>query len=344
MAELPTFPTAPGWEWLVNRQGRLTPEQIKRVRTADMTTQMFFVFMPVTVLMAPSSSLDALEQSFERKLPALVHGAAIAAITAMWIEMCLALIILLRLDVRIFRVLFESRQGRVAQVEGTLRWRGRHLVAEAGKERLKIPSAIGTPLLPGPYRFHYLHKSRVVAAAEWIGEPVRYSEVISRVLPAAGFPVSALRLNREGRRSPDQIEGIVGRTLWPMLFNIALFFIVLSAPLFTKGTLDIYFYMAQPVVFALVWFTFTDFRRFTDMRSGQVASLDGPVRRAEGENEKGDWVYSYVANGRTFRVSKPAYDALDERYIYRLYYTVRGSHLLNMEPIGEAADTRQGTP
>jgi hypothetical protein len=120
------------------------------------------------------------------------------------------------------------------------------------------------------------------------------------------------------------------------------FFGVLAAPLFVPNPLAAYLRMALPVLIGVYCAVLMPIRWLTERRLGRVSSIEGAVRRGARQRDTGAWVYTFTVAGQTFSVSRAAYDALDDRYLHRLYLTVQGHVLVNIEPVGEVESAPPG--
>ena len=79
-------------------------------------------------------------------------------------------------------------------------------------------------------------------------------------------------------------------------------------------------------------------RQSADISNAAVVAYEGPIRpiRTLG-HDGGPSSFFYEAGDHRFSVSEQAFEALDERYRYRLYYLPRTRQMVNIEPLDRGA-------
>lgn len=240
----------------------------------------------------------------------------------------------------------ELRAGRVARAEGTLAWQRNTYVAQVSGEELFMLSAMKRELLPGRYRFAYLPRIRVLAAADPIN-PHPHLALTGRLAQAHDFSLETLAANRHGRVTPAQSFqrgswilssiGLAVLLVWiaGLLILAATEPILPTYPFTNPHALNpIYVLIGSAVASALVTtIALVAWRRLaTDLRDRRPAVVEGHIRKVVRDQDVLP-IYEYELNGRRFRVAKGAYEALDEALTYRVYSLPRSRMLLSIEPV-----------
>lgn len=325
MDDVPAFPTPE------NRQGHLSVEQwetvisdLNAMRRSKLPELAF-----VAILMVAGAWLVTIFQPPPYQSSPL---GAIALIEAFLAAISTPVIIVgLRWLIVVRTARHELAGGQVVQADGELAWSRRGYGPSVASQPLRATPATLATLMPGPYRLYYLPRSRYLVAADWLGAPTPYPDVLRRLASANGFELTALAANRAGRSIRLQrVYGFVA--LIALLYAILMLALVASIPPFNLDPSVIF--VACAIVFVAL--SIPARRLFADTWTGRVATATGRIRRTM-QNAGTRAVYRYVVNGLAFPVSKAGYDALDERLTYQVYFTARGERLLNIEPIGEVS-------
>lgn len=184
------------------------------------------------------------------------------------------------------------------------------------------------------------------------GKPVRSgSQTGSSIEPTLlqtlattnGFLVEALPDNRAGRLSPQQADAVAaqfrGKTRWTVWLGVAAIVIggLLWLPLTTPEPDQEWVGLGLAVVGLLVVAYSLGpgrARQTADIASGSVSVYEGAVRPTRTLSQDDAQPFFYQACTERFSVSQSAFEALDGRYRYRLYYLPWTRQMVNIEPIG----------
>lgn len=200
--------------------------------------------------------------------------------------------------------------------------------------------------------------------AEFAGTPSASSPspFLQTLAAANGFHADALEANRAGHLTEAQTRTLA-RTFrqrrWQGLL-IGLFFLLGSAAAFStqgvtwrNGWAFVYAAVGALFILYAVW----PGRRASsrDLTDSRVVTVEGWVRRmrehtdrsvigAQTQGPPHDLFYYQIAGQRFSVAGVAAYDALDERLPYRLYYLPRTKQLVNIEPIAPPWTQPAATP
>ncbi|MGI8689707.1 MAG: hypothetical protein ACR2M3_14120 [Thermomicrobiales bacterium] len=196
-------------------------------------------------------------------------------------------------------------------------------------------------------------QSAASTGADFAGAPsaASPSPFLQTLAAANGFHADALDANRAGRLTEAQTRTLARtfrhrRGQWVL---IGLFFLLGSAGAFStqgvtwrNGWALVFAAAGALFVLSAIWPGPRASNR--DLADSRVVTLEGWVRRivviadtsgggGQTQGPPHDLYYYQIANQRFAVAGVAAYDALDERLPYRLYYLPRTRQLVNLEPI-----------
>ena len=356
MFQYPTLPLTDPDVIALNQEGIITPEQqqILRFYVHWPLWGCFGWFILVALLLVPfwwpgSEQLPA----FMMPLYLLIFGGGAFLTTAMfgwqvW---------------RSVRHRQEIKNGPVVWADGEVVASGGRFEALIPRGRLKSP-AYKIALIPGPYRFYYLPRSRFLLSAESLA-PVEVtmgegaaaviahpltpdpSSALPTLMQTFHFNLDDLAQNQAGRLSIRQRF----RLLLNMAFYGAIFVVVsFIAGLFVVGRQLNWFpteatgaelplltqlwqfvCLGSLILFAFAWPLWNMGTRLIDFGLGQVHVVSGPIRYDVRSSGRSSTSY-YIVQGKEFQVSPSAYYSFIEGLNYHVYYTPRAKEITSLEP------------
>ena len=266
---------------------------------------------------------------------------------------------------------WKSLRQRQEIQNGPVVWADGEVVAHGGRFEVLTPDgALKSPiqkiaLIPGPYRFYYLPRSRFLLSAESLAPIIiemdehaaatvthpltpNPGNALSTLMQTFRFNENDLGRNREGRLTGRQQL----RLLWSASFYAGFFLMVcLIAGLFAAANLlnlspeptpEIVesglaqawqmFCLAAFGLFAFGWPLWNLVTRLIDILRGQVQMVSGPIH-FQVRGGRGTTSY-YVVRGKEFQVSPYAYYSFIEGMNYHLYYTPLAKEIASLEPVG----------
>ena len=221
-----------------------------------------------------------------------------------------------------------------------------------------------------------------MAYLEYVSVGKTAADLLPVLAKANGFAMEDLRQNRKGRISGVQMARMAGKAVRPMVYLVAaclvwaaiLALVSKIAPMTQFRIFRMLGYRA-PLLFmgvlgclGAIIATIYKTGKLTlglmlDVVSGRAAVLEGRVQPSkEAYVELGAQLlrprtadsaldehatpmrYHYVIHGEYFEVPLPAFEALEARTNYRLYFAPHSKLLLSIEPLGGSASPATTSP
>lgn len=356
MMQYPTLPLTDPDVIALNRKGIIAPEQqqILRFYVPWPFWGCFTWFFLVALLLVPfwwpgSEQLP----EFMMPLYLLIFGGGALLTTVMfgWQTW------------RSLRQRQEIKNGPVVWADGEVVASGGRFEALIHRGRLKNP-AYKIALIPGPYRFYYLPRSRFLLSAESLAPvEVTVSEGAAAIIahpltpdPSSALPtlmqtfhfnLNDLAQNQVGRLSIRQRLRLLlamasyGLILLVVCFLAGLFVVARLLNWFptetTGADLPLLTQIWQVVclgsiaLFAFAWPLWNIATRLIDFVLGQVQVVSGPIRYDVRSSGRSSTCY-YIVRGKEFQVNPSAYYSFIEGLPYHVYYTPRSKEIASLEP------------
>ena len=259
----------------------------------------------------------------------------------------------------------EIKNGPVVWADGEVVAAGRRFEALLPRGRLKSP-VYKIALIPGPYRFYYLPRSRFLLSAESLAPVnVAVSEDAAAIIahPLTPDPSSALpTLMQTFRFNLDDLAlnqtGYISirqrfRLLLRMGSYLAFLLVVsLLAGLYAAARLLDWIPPEPPEItqsllaqawqilclgsialFAFGWPLWNITTRLLDFLRGRIQVVTGPIRYEVRSSGRSSTCY-YIIQGKEFQVSPQAYYSFIEGLTYHIYYTPLAKEIVSIEPVG----------
>jgi len=269
---------------------------------------------------------------------------------------------------------WKSLRQRQEIQNGPVVWADGEVVAHGGRFEVLVPDgSLKSPLqkialLPGPYRFYYLPRSRFLLSAESLAPiTIAVDEHAAATIPhpltpkpdsalptlrqTFRFNQDDLEQNRGGRLSGRQQLRILWRSSFYVAFLLVVCFVVgiyAAASLMgwmpeqpAEVTQSILvqawqtFCLAALGLFAFGWPLWNIGTRLIDILRGQVQVISGPIH-FKVRGGRGTTSY-YVIRGKEFQVSPYAYYSFIEGMNYHIYYTPLAKEIASLEPVGQSS-------
>lgn len=252
----------------------------------------------------------------------------------------------------------EIKRGPVVWADGEVIVRGERFEVLIPDGRLQSPVQKFN-LLPGPYRFYFLPRSRFLLSAESIEQNAadlvanalnipRLPADLTRALPAL---MQTFRFN-EADLAQNRAGGLTNRQRGRTFLDILLYLGMLLAVTFFAGLVvaGYWFGWTEPeipdswlfqvwqfvclggiVLFAFGYPLWNIATRLIDILSGQVSTLSGPIQfKIRGGRSSTSY---YVIQGQEFQVKHTAYHSFIEKLPYHVYYIPRTKEIVSLEPV-----------
>jgi hypothetical protein len=268
----------------------------------------------------------------------------------------------------------EFAPGRILSTIGTIIWHGGNPRALIGGRLLPPWDARAiVPVAPGRYRFYFLPRTGWLLSVQRLrdGErPTADDEAVTArwgIAAANGLDPTALPDNRAGFLTAGQARDVARReragrpgallfgAIWLAIglwFAFSLWHLVWHGGIAAARTAgsDVFWQVAAAILFAAVG-GYTLFRGLggsgyrLDLKERRVAMREGSVTAQQGSGDDSRNVsYCYRIADEEFSVSRAGYNALAEGFVYRLYFTPRSKHLVNIEYIEQPAAPAERVP
>ncbi|MEJ2447847.1 MAG: hypothetical protein P8Y37_07900 [Anaerolineales bacterium] len=249
----------------------------------------------------------------------------------------------------------DLHRGMVQEGVGTLKFQGNTYSAVLPDRQLRLPFGGREELAPGAqYRFYYLPNSGMVLSAEPLGEipeDAVESGLTAVLAKASGFQLSSLSANRQGNLAAEQISGLAGQLVAPLLFLLVsggIIYIQLRrggylnagsllgmisqlSDSMTRGM------MVAGGILLVLFLTGLALLVLTllDMFGGSVKYVEGIGYRKITTSQDDDGTqtrrYYYLIGGKRFRANDAGFQAFEDGLKYRAYYTPLRKILVNLE-------------
>lgn len=327
-----------------NRAGRISEAQSQRLNMVIAWNQgcVTLIFLPIAILLAIMALGSLFAGDFRPNM--LIPAACFGGVALLFLVISGAGAWNMFSGWR--QVSRDRQNNAIRQAQGQVSFDKNGYSFDADGRRLKLPSPEQTGgLLPGGvYRVFYLEESGVVLSAEEVfpASPAQVRAALGEILAQANqFTLDDLAANRNGEVTPAQRMKPLGQVIGGAIFGLMA--LALGGLLFFQVLPNVDSGEALPAIvipalvlgiFALVggWMFLSG---VLDMSLSSIEQWQGVGRkqkRTSGGKSRST-TYYYVIDGKSFQVSRRAYNALFEGIAYRIYYLPRTKKLVSIEPV-----------